>query len=351
MKRHLLIAIVALTAVITTVIYLNKYSTTSGQPLLIKGTTMGTSYHIKITPTPGSSINQQQLEKKITVRLDQIDQKMSTYKTDSDLSRFNRSDINQWIPIAEETFFVIAAGQQISALSNGAFDITVGKLVNLWGFGPTINATLVPDPQSIHQLQQRIGYQRLKLQPHPPAILKQTEHVYVDLSAIAKGYAVDAVSLVLENNGIENYLVEIGGEIRTAGHKGADLPWVIGVESPVASERAVQKLLHLGTAAMATSGDYRNYFEHEGKRFSHTIDPRSGYPIEHKLASVTVIADNCMQADALATALMVLGPELGMQFAQKNNIAAFMIIKSDTGFIEQQSAAFKPYFKRQAGQS
>ncbi|MCD6527166.1 MAG: FAD:protein FMN transferase [Desulfuromonas sp.] len=345
MKRRLAVLFV-LIAVAGSIFYLNKFSTTDNHPILISGNTMGTSYHLKIVPTPDSLIDRQQLNAQITARLDDIDHKMSTYKTDSDLSRFNRQSAGNWVNISSETYFVIQAGQKISQLSDGAFDITVGKLVNLWGFGPTINATLVPDPATIQQLQSNIGYQKLELQEQPPALLKHSEQVYIDLSAIAKGYAVDAVTLVLEQNNIDNYMVEIGGEIRTHGHKNVNQPWIIGVESPVTTERAVQKVLHLGTAAMATSGDYRNYFEHEGKRFSHTIDPRNGYPIGHKLASVTVIADSCMEADALATALMVLGPERGMQFAEDNTIAAFMIIKQGNGFAERQSHAFAPFFQR-----
>lgn len=346
MKRRLISLTIALLLTSAGIYFLNTTQHTTDPTLSIAGSTMGTSYHLKIVSPPNQPLDRVLLEKKIQARLDEIDHKMSTYKTDSDLSRFNRHPINDWAPISAETFAVIAAGQKISEQSAGAFDITVGKLVNLWGFGPTINATAVPDADSIHSLQQQIGYHKLELQAQPPALLKHTEQVYVDLSAIAKGYAVDAIATLLDQHNINNYLVEIGGEIRTRGVKDHNLPWVIGIESPTTNERSVQRLLHLGSAAMATSGDYRNYFEHQGKRFSHTIDPRTGYPIEHKLASVTVIADDCMTADALATALMVLGPEKGLQFAEQQHLAVFMIIKHNDGFIERQSSAFSPYLHR-----
>ena len=332
-------------ALISTIIYLNHSSKHEISPLLLSGSTMGTTYHIKLVPPPESNLEPDEISKQIKSTLNSIDALMSTYKPESEVSRFNRLETNTWFPLSEQTFHVIHSALHYSAISDGAFDITVGKLVNLWGFGPTINVNSFPDPATINQLQSQIGYSRLELQSDPPSILKKSDAIYIDLSAIAKGYAVDAVATVLENNKIHDYMVEIGGEIRTSGTKQQGQPWSIGVESPVTKTRAVQKVLHLQQCAMATSGDYRNYFEHNGQRFSHTIDPRTGYPIKHKLASVTVIAETCMDADALATLLTVLGPEAGMDFAEQENLAIFMIIKTAQGFEERSSTLFAPYLK------
>ncbi|MDY0189146.1 MAG: FAD:protein FMN transferase [Desulfuromonas sp.] len=325
------------------VIFLNINHKSPEQLISITGQTMGTTYHIKVLADQSTNIDIDTLKKEIDQRLFQIDHKMSTYKQDSELSLFNQFPANQWMNISPELMYVINCGQQLSTATEGAFDITLGKLVNLWGFGPTINTSTIPSADTIHKLQQYIGYNRLKLQPSPPALLKENDSIYVDLSAIAKGYAVDAIALVIEHNNIENFLVEIGGEIITSGHKNDNLPWVVGIETPVTNARKVEKQLRLNGVAMATSGDYRNYFEQDGVRYSHTIDPQTGYPIKHKLASVTVIAQNCMQADGLATSFMVMGPIKALEYAQSNNIAVFMLIKNGINFSEVSSDSFNKY--------
>ena len=344
MKKRLSIIALILFATTSLVIYLNLHSTT-GQPILLSGSTMGTSYHIKLFPESGIKIDATKLKNQIDVRLSEIDHKMSTYKKDSELSRFNRYPNNQWMEISAETLSVIELAQKISHLSNGAFDITVGNLVNLWGFGPSINIDMIPDAAKIHQLQQQIGYQHLQLRQTPAALKKNTDKINLDLSAIAKGYAVDAIATLIISNNLENFLVEIGGEIITHGLKSKQQPWVVGIERAIAKERSIQKQIHLVNSAMATSGDYRNYFEHNGSRYSHTIDPRTGRPITHRLASVSVIDDSCMRADALATAIMVLGPNKGMEFAEQHQLAIFMLIKQGDKFIEKQSSTFVTYLK------
>lgn len=326
--------------------YLNTHSTSTEPLISIDGKTMGTTYHIKICPEQDTKVDKTVMQQLINTRLTEIDQRMSTYKSNSELSLFNRYPNNQWAPISPELLQVLKMGLQLSEFTNGSFDMTVGKLVNLWGFGPTINTSLIPEPEAISQLKQAIGYQKLQLQQQPPALLKQSEEIYIDLSGIAKGYAVDAVAKVLTEHNINNFLVEIGGEIITQGQKENNKPWVVGIEAPVANKRSVGKKLYLHGAAMATSGDYRNYFDYEGQRYSHTIDPRTGYPITHKLASVTVVSNSCMQADGLATAFMVMGPEKGLTFAQENNIAIFMLIKHGNEFIAKQSKAFMPYLQQ-----
>jgi len=342
MKRRSIVIIVLL-VIAGSVIYLNQNKTTNDQLVIISGTTMGTSYHIKLAPT--AKIDLTSLKERINSRLVGIDNKMSTYKKDSEVSRFNSYSGGDWVTVSAETMSVINAAQEISQLSNGAFDITVGKLVNLWGFGPTVRVDALPDINTIETLLSQVGYYKLELRKTPPAIRKSDKNIYLDLSAIAKGYAVDAIAQLLIENQIDNFLVEIGGEIITHGEKYQHQPWVIGIESPVSQQRSIRKRLILEDVAMATSGDYRNYFEENGVRYSHTIDPTTGYPIKHQLASVTVIDSTCMRADALATAIMVMGPDKGLEFARQQQLAIFMLVKQGDHFIEKHSAAFKPYLK------
>ena len=343
MNKRILTITIGLISLILMIAYLNTNSHKPSGPVLFKGTTMGTSYHIKVIPGPTMTFNIEDLSKIIATRLDEINHLMSTYKPDSEISQFNQQQPDQWVTISAETAYVIDAGQKVSQLSHGAFDMTIGNLVNLWGFGPTINLDSIPDKSKIDTLIGSTGYQKLKVKQEPHQLLKTSPEVYLDLSAIAKGYAVDAIAKVLLENNITNFMVEIGGEIITHGLKEENRPWVIGVQSPASSEDSVQKKLYLTNVAMATSGDYRNYFEQDGQRYSHTIDPRTGFPIKHQLASVTVISTSCMQADAYATAIMVLGPDEGMKFANQNNLPIFMIVKHRDMFDEQMNDLFTPY--------
>ena len=343
MEKKALIIVLLLTLVLLT-IFLNQNVNNSNHIIAIDGTTMGTSYHIKMVPSAKAKTTKKELETLIKERLSEIDHRMSTYKGSSDVAKFNQNNGTGWLPISAETMHVVKNAQAISKLTNGSFDITVGKLVNLWGFGPTINLTAIPAADKISALLAQSGYQELQLQENPPALHKNNEMLYIDLSAIAKGYAVDAVAQLLQDLNITNYLVEIGGEIVAHGKKGSK-PWVIGIEAPDTQQRTVRKRIHLADAAMATSGDYRNYFEQDGVRYSHTIDPETGYPIKHKLASVTVIDHSCMRADALATAIMVMGADKGLTFAEANNLAIFMLVKDKDNFVELQSSAFTKYLK------
>lgn len=314
--------------------------------LSLNGKTMGTSYSIRLVADQMAA-DSEQLRDRIDGCLEHINDLMSTYRPASELSRINQTPAHQWFALSPETFGVLKAAQQISKQSDGAFDITVGRLVNLWGFGPTINLQHMPDAKEITRLRSALGHDRLQLRDDPPALLKAGEELALDLSAIAKGYGVDAVAQLLEQLGYHNYMVEIGGEIRTRGHKPGQQPWNIAIERPDVSGRVAQKILHLTTTAMATSGDYRNYFEQDGKRYSHTIDPRTGYPIEHRLASVSVLHDSCMMADGYATALMVLGPDAGMALAEELDLAVYMLVKDGDSFTSRRSSQFDKYLAAQ----
>jgi FAD:protein FMN transferase len=303
------------------------------------GMTMGTSYNIKASKLP-DSLTPKEINRQIKELLDKVNGQMSTYQKDSELSLFNQNTSTDWLPVSAEFYDVIKEALKISQLSGGLFDVTVGPLVNLWGFGPDEMRLSPPDEAVIKDKLNQIGYHRLKLKDGGLFVKKDIPGLYVDLSGIAKGYGVDQVASLLERLGIMDYMVEIGGEIRVKGKNNQGHPWQIAVEKPTAEKRVIEKVLAITDTGMATSGDYRNYFEVDGVRFSHTIDPRTGRPINHKLASVTVLSETSMEADGLATAFMVLGPGEGYQFAEQNHIAAFFIIKSDKGFDEKMSTAF-----------
>ncbi len=309
------------------------------RPLELAGPTMGTSYSIKIVDPPGE-LHMDRLADQVTRELDNLVALFSTYDPSSELATFNRVRRTDWETVSAALVNVLTEARQVSELTDGAFDVTVGPLVELWGFGPDESGDRIPSDAEIARLRTRVGYTGLELRASPPALRKQDPDIHVDLSAIAKGYAVDRLALLLESHGISNYLVEIGGELRGRGHNGAGEPWRIGIEQPVTGARNVHAIIAIDSTGVATSGDYRNYFETQGQRYSHTIDPRTGRPVTHALASVTVISPLTMRADALATALMVLGPEEGYALADREGLAALFIVRTADGLVDRQTTAF-----------
>lgn len=310
------------------------------EPVVLTGSTMGTTYSIKIAQVL-EQIPLDRLQKEIDTRLQEINNLMSTYQSDSEISKFNRFKKTDWFEIALDHLIVIEEAQKISQLSEGAFDITVGALVELWGFGKKTQQEIVPEDGKIQELLNSVNYKKIRLQKNPPAISKLNPEITIDLSAIAKGFAVDQLALLLEKKGLINYLVEIGGEIRSKGRKDKNNPWFVAIEKPTVSQRTIQKIVILEDKSMATSGDYRNYFEKDGRRYSHTINPSTGRPITHHLASVSVVHESCMTADGLATALMALGPKKAFQLAKKQNLAAFFIVRVGDGFEERMTLGFE----------
>ncbi len=304
------------------------------------GLALGTSFSVKVTRMP-QGVDPERLRDRLDDLLEKVDRQMSTYRPDSELSRFNQSRVTQWQPVSPELVRVVAEALRISRWSGGAFDVTVGPLVNLWGFGPDPGRQQAPLPRAIADARGKIGYQNLEVRTRPPALRKLRPELFVDLSAIAKGWAVDLLAEYLERQGIGDYLVEIGGELRLKGESPRGGPWRIAIEKPVTQVREIGKILALTDIAVATSGDYRNYFEVDGKRYSHTIDPRTGYPVSHHLVSVTVLSHTCMTADGLATAFMVLGPEEGYAKAEAENIPVLFIVKDKGGFRERATSAFR----------
>jgi len=310
--------------------------------LLINGLTMGTTYSIKIK-TADAVVNQEKIRADIEKILLEINQKMSTYIVDSELSVINFSNSLDSNLISDDLFKVISHANTISKTTNGAFDITVGPLVNLWGFGPNKSENKIPSNEEIELIKKNIGYKKIYLNKETTSIKKLHPDLYVDLSGIAKGFAVDKIALYLNSYNLENYLVEIGGELIAKGTNEDNEVWQIGIENP---NNNLVKIIGLKDIAMATSGDYRNYFEKNGVRYSHTINPNTGKPIKHKLASVTVLDKTAMNADALATAFMVLGPAKTIELANELKIGVYLIIKNDENFYEEYNEYFEPFISK-----
>lgn len=296
------------------------------------GNTMGTYYQVTAR-CPAD------VAAPIDETLRQVNAEMSTYLPDSVLSRFNSAPPGDWFAVPASLAEVVAAAADLAKRSGGAFDVTVGPLVNLWGFGAEAAAT-PPTDAAVAATLERIGHRFLSVRREPPALRKSVA-LYVDLSAIAKGHGVDRVVARLEQAGCNAMLVDIGGEVRGRGVSPANRPWRIGIEVPDPGQvGAVQRVIRVEDTAVATSGDYRNFREAEGRRFSHTIDPRSGYPVDHALASVTVVHPSAMWADGYATLLNVLGPEAGLEFARRHQLAALLIVRREDGFEERYTDAF-----------
>ena len=310
--------------------------------VLLQGRTMGTTYNIKVVATK-EQVEALKLQQKIDAALKQVNQEMSTYISDSELSRFNKSRSTDAIEISVGLARVMKESIRLGKLSNGKLDVTVGPLVNLWGFGPEQRPEKVPSDEILAATKKRVGLQNLTLEGN--LLAKKIPELYVDLSTTAKGYGVDIVAELIESNGFANYLVEIGGEMRLKGFKHTGELWAIAIEKPLTNERSVQQVIIPKDNAVATSGDYRIYFEADGVRFSHIIDPDTGKPINHNLVSVTVIHPSSMTADGLSTTLMVMGMEQGMTFAVENNLAALFIAKTENGFDERFTVKFKQYLK------
>ncbi len=311
----------------------------------LSGSTMGTTWSVSLLPD-SVEINPAILENKIQQRLDQINALMSTYDPDSEISRFNNQLNNDWFPVSAETAEVIRLSQQISQLTGGAFDISVGPLVELWGFGASQRREQIPTVEEINEELARVGYEKLELRDEPAAIRKKVPQLRIDLSAIAKGYAVDLVAVLIKEQGVHNFLLEIGGEIQSAGQRGDGTPWRLGIEKPLDGVREVETVFQLSGTALATSGNYRNFYVENGQRYVHTINPENGWPIRHKLASATVLDSSCARADALATALMVLGEEKGRELCEKYRIAAYFLIHENDAIIEYRSPAFMAFIKK-----
>ena len=309
----------------------------------LSGPSMGTSWHVTVIPAPGAP-TADALQRGIEAVLEDVNQSMSTYRPDSEISRFNRAEPDKWLPISEPFYTVLSTALAVGWASKGAYDVTVAPLVNLWGFGPDGAVVAPPPDEAIREALERVGQDRLRLDGEGMRLLKRGA-VSLDFSSIAKGYGVDRVAQWLDAQGVDRYLVEVGGEMRLEGMSARGDPWRIAIERPDSADRSVEEAIRVTDVGVATSGDYRNFFELDGKRYSHSIDPRRGYPVSHDLVSVTVVNPSCMVADAWATALIVLGYEAGMAVAQEQGLAVYFIRRQGEAFHASYTPAFAPYLE------
>ena len=304
------------------------------------GPTMGSHYSLKYvagegTPEPAA------LKAEVEGLLAEVDQQMSTWRADSDLSEFNRLPAGSCRAMPAPVLELVRFGERLSADSDGAFDLTLEPLLDLWGFGPQSRGQQVPDAAAIADVLQRIGLQHVRIEGEQ---LCKDIDLQLEFNSIAAGYAVDQVSAYLRSQGIHNYLVEITGELQARGHKPDGSSWRIGVEAPREDRQVAQQVLNIDGWSVSTSGDYRNYYEENGVRLSHTLDPRTGHPVSHALAAVTVLHESALQADGLSTLLMVLGPEQGLAYAEKEQLAALFVSRVKGEFVSQASSVFTQRF-------
>ena len=328
--------------IIVLVIFFLPATSDAKREHLITGRTMGTIYHI--TVVSGSDNGLDDLKEKIDRRLGQINQVFSTYIKDSQISRFNAlKAAGEKFPVSDDFIQVMRVANKIYRLSGGAWDGTVNPLVDLWGFGPTQRQPQKPPAAEIKARVQKIGFDRIRI-AEPNFLVKNLATVTLDLNSIAKGFAVDRVSELVAAAGFENYLVEIGGEVYAAGVRADGKNWRVGINRPQkdAAFNEVYKAVSIAGRAFATSGDYRNFFEIDGVRYSHVIDPRSGYPVSNGVVSVSIIADNCTLADGLATAIMVMGAEKGIQLVNRlENVECLIVVETPDGrLVDFYSARF-----------
>ena len=311
----------------------------------IVGETMGTTYDVTVTRSP-DGIRRSDLESTIDAVLADINRHLSTYDPSSDISRFNVNPSIDWIPVSRVLLDAVMQSAQVSLATDGAFDITVGPIVKAWGFGPAAADTAdPPDAEQIERLRLAAGQDKLVARIDPPALRKTVSALQIDVDGIAPGIAVDRIAERFEALGIRDYLVELGGEVRARGLSPADRSWRVAVEAPAAGERRPFALLELDGFAVSTSGDYRDFRETAGRRVSHTIDPRTAAPVTHRLTSVTVVHASTAMADAFSTALMVLGPDEGLEAARRLRIAALFIERppGEGAFIESQTPEFASF--------
>lgn len=306
------------------------------------GATMGTAYQVKLATALGGG-ERVRVEELVRTALAEVDRAMSNYRPQSELCRLNADEGGQWLPVSPATHAVLRHARLVWQRSAGAFDVSVGPLVDLWGFGARGARTQAPAPEDIERARRQVGLAGLEIAPGRAAVRKNLAHTRLDLGGIAKGFALDEVARRLDAHGLDAYLIEVGGELRARGARADGAPWRIAIEQPLSSRRAIQRVVELGARAIASSGDYRNFFEHDGQRFSHTIDPRTGWPVRQALAAVSVIADDAMSADALATAILVMGAEDGLQFAARNAVAAHLMVRTAGGLRELSSPAMQQH--------
>ncbi|WP_368996280.1 FAD:protein FMN transferase ApbE [Klebsiella quasipneumoniae] len=318
-------------------------ATPASTATVLDGKTMGTFWRVSVIGVDEAKA--QALRAKVQAQLDADDRLLSTWKNDSALMRFNHAaDTRPW-PVSEAMADIVTLSLRIGAKTDGAMDITVGPLVNLWGFGPDKQPVATPDAQAIAAAKARTGLQHLQVinQSGRQFLQKDIPDLFVDLSTVGEGYAADHLARLMEQEGISRYLVSVGGALVSRGMNGEGKPWRVAIQKPTDRENAVQAIVDINGHGISTSGSYRNYYELDGKRISHVIDPQTGQPITHKLVSVTVIAPTALEADGWDTGRMVLGPEKAQQVVREQGLAVYMIVKEGEGFKTWMSPQFRTF--------
>lgn len=311
-------------------------------PVRLEGEIFGTFYQVTIAE-PLTRSEAESLEEGFAAELDSVDAVMSIYREDSELMDLNRTPPGEWLTLSSELFETLAVGQTVARYSDGAFDTTVGGLVNLWSFGSEKRPQEIPTAAELSTRLDQVGYDKIELDDAETRARRSSD-VFIDLGGVAKGHATDRVAAYLDAQNIKHYLVNLGGDLLAKGYRDAqEEAWRIGIEVPDGSAQAAHHTLPLHDMSVATSGDYRNYFEVDGERYSHVIDPRSGYPVKHALGSVTVLHPSNAWADAWATAMMVLGPDVGMQLADEHDLKVQMLISEGDGWATRVSPSFAEY--------
>ncbi|EPT9139512.1 TPA: FAD:protein FMN transferase ApbE [Klebsiella michiganensis] len=310
---------------------------------VLEGKTMGTFWRVSVINVDEAKA--EALRQKVQAQLDADDRLLSTWKNDSALMRFNHSPGTSPWPVNEAMADIVTMSLRIGAKTQGAMDITVGPLVNLWGFGPDKQPVKTPDAQQIAAAKARSGLQHLTVinQAGKQFLQKDIPDLFVDLSTVGEGYAADHLARLMEQEGISRYLVSVGGALASRGMNAEGQPWRVAIQKPTDRENAVQAIVDINGHGISTSGSYRNYYELDGKRISHVIDPQTGRPIDHKLVSVTVIAPTALEADGWDTGLMVLGPEKARDVVREQGLAVYMIIKEGDGFKTWMSPQFRTF--------
>ncbi|WP_218811385.1 FAD:protein FMN transferase ApbE [Klebsiella quasipneumoniae] len=318
-------------------------ATPASTATVLDGKTMGTFWRVSVIGVDEAKA--QALRAKVQAQLDADDRLLSTWKNDSALMRFNHAATTRPWPVSEAMADIVTLSLRIGAKTHGAMDITVGPLVNLWGFGPDKQPVATPDAQAIAAAKARTGLQHLQVinQSGRQFLQKDIPDLFVDLSTVGEGYAADHLARLMEQEGISRYLVSVGGALVSRGMNGEGKPWRVAIQKPTDRENAVQAIVDINGHGISTSGSYRNYYELDGKRISHVIDPQTGQPITHKLVSVTVIAPTALEADGWDTGLMVLGPEKAQQVVREQGLAVYMIVKEREGFKTWMSPQFRTF--------
>lgn len=298
---------------------------------IISGETFGTYYTIKIR----SSADNTHLQKLIKDEFEEINSQMSVFDINSEISNINRDMSGQWIELSPEMSFLMKNAYQIYIQSKGAFDPTVGKLIDLWGFGTTGSTDKVPNEEDIVSVLKTTGFDKVSFDAQYEKMRKNNSETVINLSALAKGYGVDRIANLLKEQGLKNFVIEVGGEVYASGKKSDTVDgWNIGIVNPQNDNEINAYVVKLKNFAAATSGDYRNFFYVDGKKYSHTINPKTGYPAENNLASVTVFDKSCMRADALATAIMSMGEKKSYNFIRQSNLPVVLFIKDESGNLQ-----------------